>query len=225
MEETVAARKANRTIPRGERPERGERNGDPALARLAEGDDLGAAELGRRVAENLRRKRKTRGMSLDDLARASGVSRAALSQIETSKTNPTLGLLWKIAVGLGVPFSDLIGEAKSGTSVLRRGDAQVLRSLDGKLESRPLTPAGASSLVELYELRLSARATHASEPHAPGTHEFVVVLSGALRLHVEGETHDLLAGDSVSFTADRPHSYENPGGSEARYHNVILYER
>lgn len=206
MEETLAARKANRT-------------------QEAEGDELGAAELGRRVAENLRRKRKSRGMSLDDLARSSGVSRAALSQVETCKTNPTVGLLWKIAVGLGVPFADLIGEAKSGTSVLRRGEAQVLRSLDGKLESRPLTPAGASPLVELYELRLSSRSTHRSEPHAPGTHEFVVVLSGALKLHVDGEIHELLAGDSVSFTADRPHSYENPGSSEARYHNVILYER
>lgn len=189
------------------------------------GDDLGAADLGRRVAENLRQKRKVRGMSLDDLARASGVSRAALSQVETCKTNPTVGLLWKIAVGLGVPFADLLGETKSGTRVLRRGDSQVLRSLDGKLESRPLTPAGASPLVEMYELRLTSRATHASEPHAPGTHEFLVVLSGALRLHVDDEVHDLLAGDSVSFPADRPHSYENPGSSEARYHNVILYER
>lgn len=189
------------------------------------GDDVGAAELARRVAENLRHKRKVRGMSLDDLARASGVSRAALSQVETCKTNPTVGLLWKIAVGLGVPFADLIGQPKSGTSVLRRGDAQVLRSVDGKLESRPLTPAGASAMVELYELRLAARAVHASEAHAPGTQEFLVVLSGALRLHVDGETHDLLAGDTVSFQADRPHSYENPGASEARYHNVILYER
>lgn len=219
MEEALAARKSN---------QRG-KSGVPAEARGAVeaslGDDLGAAELAQRVAENLRRKRKARGMSLDDLARASGVSRAALSQVETVKTNPTVGLLWKIAVGLGVPFADLIGEVKSGTSVLRRGDAQVLRSLDGKLESRPLTPAGASALVELYELRLSARSTHASEPHAPGTHEFIVVLSGSLRLHVEEEVLDLMAGDSVSFSADKPHSYENAGSSEARYHNVILYER
>ncbi|MBX3263916.1 MAG: helix-turn-helix transcriptional regulator [Labilithrix sp.] len=192
---------------------------------MALGDDVGAAELARRVAENLRHKRKLRGMSLDELARASGVSRAALSQVETCKTNPTVGLLWKIAVGLGVPFADLLGQPKTGISVLRRGDAQVLRSLDGKLESRPLTPAGASALVEIYELRLSARSTHTSEPHAPGTHEFLVVLSGSLRLHVDDEQLDLMAGDSVAFPADRAHAYENAGSSEARYHNVILYER
>lgn len=209
METRMAARKENR------------------LRRAVEtvGDDVGAAELGRRVADNLRHRRKARGLSLDDLAQASGVSRAALSQIETHKSNPTVGLLWKIAVGLGVPFSELIGEAKGGVTVLRRSDGQVLRSLDGKLESRPLSPAGTSALVELYELRLAARAIHASEAHAPGTRELLVVLSGSLRMRVGDEAFELAAGDSVSFPADGPHVYENPGSSEARYHNVIIYER
>jgi transcriptional regulator with XRE-family HTH domain len=189
------------------------------------GDEVGAAQLGRRVAENLRQRRKARGLSLDDLARASGVSRAALSQIETCKSNPTVGVLWKIAVGLGVPISELIGAPRSGAVVLRRQDAQLLRSADGKFESRPLAPAGASPLVELYELHLSARSVHASEPHAPGTHELIVVLSGQLRMRVHDETYELGAGDSIAFAADRPHAYENPSGSEARYHNIIVYER
>jgi len=191
----------------------------------APGDDVGAAELGRRVAENLRQRRKARNMSLDDLARASGVSRAALSQIETHKSNPTVGVLWKIAVGLGIPFAELIGAPRSGAAVLRRADSQLLRSSDGRFESRPLTPAGASPLVELYELRIAARSTHRSEAHAPGTHEVVVVLTGQLRLHVDQEVYELAAGDSIAFAADRPHAYENPAGAEARYHNVIVYER
>jgi transcriptional regulator with XRE-family HTH domain len=218
MEDGLAGRKGQLDSQRAESVGR---------VRAAEtlGDDIGAAELGRRVADNLRQRRKARGMSLDELAQASGVSRAALSQIETQKSNPTLGILWKIAVGLGVPFADLIGESKGGVSILRRTDAQILRSLDGKLESRPLAPAGASPLVELYELRLAARAVHNSEAHAPGTHEILVVLTGALRLRVSGDVHDLGSGDSVSFPADVPHAYENPGSSEARYHNVIVYER
>jgi transcriptional regulator with XRE-family HTH domain len=189
------------------------------------GDDVGAAQLGRRVAENLRQRRKARGLSLDDLARASGVSRAALSQIETCKSNPTVGVLWKIAVGLGVPISELIGAPRSGAVVLRRQDAQLLRSSDGKFESRPLAPAGASPLVELYELRLAARSVHSSEAHAPGTHELIVVLSGQLRMRVHDEIYELGAGDSIAFAADRQHAYENPSGSEARYHNIIVYER
>ena len=192
----------------------------------AEGDEIGAAELTRRVADNLRALRKQRELSLDDLASRSGVSRATLSQIETSKTNPTIAILWKIAAGLGVPFASLLGEERvDRVRVLRRGDAQVLRSADGRLESRPLTPAGASPMVECYELRLQPRATSQSEPHAKGTCESLTVLTGALRLHVGDEVCDLAAGDSVYFEADVAHAYENPGRVESRYINVILYNR
>jgi len=189
------------------------------------GDDLGAADLTRRIATNVKALRQARGMSLDDLARASGVSRAGLSQIETCKTNPSLGVVWKIAVGFGIPFSDLLGETASPVAVLRRADMQVLRSTDGKFESRPLTSAGSNPLVDLYELRLAARSSHGSEAHITGTREVVIVLSGALRMRIGDEVHDLASGDSIFFAADRPHVYENPAGAEARYHNVILYGR
>jgi XRE family transcriptional regulator, regulator of sulfur utilization len=192
---------------------------------LPPGDDVGAAELAQRVAGNLRDKRKVRGMSLDELATASGVSRAALSQIETQKSNPSLSVLWKIAVGLGIPFSELLGEAAPAANVLRRNDAQVLRSADGRLESRPMTPAGFSREIEMYELRLAGRSLHAAEAHGPGTKELIIVLSGLLRMHVGNDRFDLGPGDSLAFPADRPHSYENPGGAEARYHNVVVYAR
>jgi len=214
-----------RKAPSQKQSEAQEKRPRPARGGGAIGDDIGAAELGRRVADNLRQKRKARAMSLDDLASSSGVSRAALSQIETYKSTPTVGLLWKIAVGLGVPFAELIGEARGAVSVLRRNDAQVLRSADGKMESRPLAPVGTTPLVELYELRLAPRSVHASDAHARGTHEVVVVLTGALRLSLDGEAHDLASGDSICFPADRPHAYENPGGAEARYLNLISYER
>jgi len=194
-------------------------------APIPSGDELGAAELAGRVAENLRAHRKRRAMSLDELAQLTGVSRAALSQIETRKTNPTISVLWKIASGLGIAFADLIGETRSELSVLRRGEAQSLRSMDGKFESRPLMPASGIPQVEMYELRLAARARHASEPHGPGTREILVVLSGAMRMTVGDHSDDLGPGDSVVFDANKPHVYENSGSSEARYHNVIVYGR
>jgi XRE family transcriptional regulator, regulator of sulfur utilization len=194
-------------------------------APIPSGDEVGAAELAGRVAGHLRDHRKRREMSLDQLAQLTGVSRAALSQIETRKTNPTIGVLWKIASGLGIAFADLIGESRTGLSVLRRGEAQLLRSVDGKFDSRPLMPAAGIPQIEMYELRLGARARHASEPHGPGTREIVVVLSGSMRMTVGDHSDDLAPGDSVVFDANKPHVYENTGSSEARYHNVIVYGR
>lgn len=189
------------------------------------GDDVGAADLARRIAQRLKSERAVRNMSLDELAKASGVSRAALSQIETLKSNPSIGVLWKIAVGLGLPFAELLDEQRHEGAVLRRGETQVLKSPDGRFESRPLSPAGVTPFVEVYELRLAARARYASEAHAPGTREILVVLSGLLKVSVGDSVFELEPGDSLAFVADQPHVYENPANSEARYHNVIVYGR
>ncbi len=188
--------------------------------------DIGAAELTRRMADNIRALRKARGYSLDDMARRSGVSRASLSQVETAKTNPTIAILWKIAAGLEVPFSALLGEDNAErVSVLRRPDQRVLRSADGHFESRPLTPAGVLTGVEVYELRLAPHTVHASDAHASGTSESLTVLVGTLRLRVGDEVHDLSAGDAACFVADLAHSYENPGRTPTLVHNVIVYAR
>jgi XRE family transcriptional regulator, regulator of sulfur utilization len=177
------------------------------------GDDIGAAELGRRVADNLRRLRKDRALSLDQLAHASGVSRAALSQIEGSKTNPTLAVLWKIAVGLGVPFQALLGVVDGGKAhVLRAGDAVPLRNTDGRMESRLISPAGATPGLEVYELRFLPKGYHRSEPHSAGTSETVLVLMGSLRVTVADEIHDLGPGDTIFFKADLQHAYGRQGG-------------
>jgi transcriptional regulator with XRE-family HTH domain len=192
---------------------------------VAPGDELGAAELGRRVADNLRERRRVAHLSLDELAKLSGVSRAALSQIETCKTNPSLSVLWKVAVGLKIPFAELIGENRGAVSLLRRGEAQVLKSIDGKMESRPLARSGAGPGVEVYELRLAGHAAHESEPHADGTRELITVLQGGLKMVVGEETYVLGVGDSLVFPADQRHVYENAGAAEARYHNVIVYRR
>src|SRR3984957_5733128 len=170
------------------------------------GDDVGAAELSRRVAESLRRFRAERRMSLDQLAVSSGVSRAALSQIEGARTNPTLGLMWKGAAGLGIPFQALRGTEETNRSrLLRAGDAIALRSTDGRMESRLLSPSGSGDRVEVYELRFQAKGFHRSESHGAGASETVILLSGSLRVTTGEETHDLNAGDTLYFLAHLPH--------------------
>lgn len=190
------------------------------------GDELGAAELARRVADSLKAFRRKRELSLDELSVKSGVSRAALSQIEGGRTNPTLTVLWKIAVGLEIPFHELLGgPLEESVLVLRAGSAPPLRSGDGRTESRLLSPGGAPTNTEVYELRLAPKAVHRSDPHARGTCETVVVLTGALRLGAGQATYDLAAGDSVFFKADIPHFYENRGSRETRCIDVIHYPR
>jgi transcriptional regulator with XRE-family HTH domain len=190
------------------------------------GDVFGAAEVARQVAEALRQHRKAQQLSLDELALKSGVSRAALSQIEGARTNPTLSVLWKIAVGLGVPFQQLLGSGEgNGPRVLRANDAAPLRTGNGQMESRLLSPGGGAPGLEIYELRIAPRGSYASEPHSKGTTETVVVLTGALRMTVGDEAFELATGDSIFFNADVQHVYESRSSHPTRCLNVISYSR
>jgi transcriptional regulator with XRE-family HTH domain len=201
------------------------RSGRPRVAPNS-GDVFGAAELARHVAESLRHHRKIQQLSLDDLAQKSGVSRAALSQIEGARTNPTLAVLWKIAVGLGMPFQQLLGtQAGAGPKILRAGDSPPLRSANGQMESRLLSPGGAPPGIEVYELRLSPRGSYHSEPPSKGTTETLVVLTGALRMTVGDESFELATGDTIFFNADVPHVYESRSSHPTRCLNVIGYPR
>ena len=81
------------------------------------------------IAENLRALRKARDLSLDQLARLSGVSKSMLRQVEIGRSSPTISVLWKIANGLRVPFSLLLAKRDTPAEVveLHRGRHNQVR--------------------------------------------------------------------------------------------------
>lgn len=192
----MASKKATPKAPREGRPE---------------GKDLSPV-----VAENLRTLRAARGLSLEKLAIASGVSRAMLGQIELGKSTPTINVLWKIARALDVTFASLIqAQTTTGTVVLREKGAKILTSADGSFRSRALFPFGAPRKSELYELRLAPKSSEHAEAHAGGTLENLFVTKGAVRVEVPDGTYELGVGDAILFLADVPHVYDNPHAEEA----------
>jgi quercetin dioxygenase-like cupin family protein len=96
---------------------------------------------------------------------------------------------------------------------------------DGKMESRLLSPVGEHQKLEVYELRFAPGGVHPSEAHGAGTSETVVLLTGALRVRIGIETHDLAPGDSIFFRADVPHVYESQGSHETHCLDIISYRR
>ena len=176
------------------------------------------------VGANLRRMRVKRGLSLERLARASGVSRAMLCQIELSQSAPTINILWKVARALNVPFSALItDQSPSRTKILNATNAKVLKSADGSFSSRALFPFDEPRTVEFYELHLAPLSTERAEPHAPGTIENLVVTNGCLEVRVADTRYLLATGDALQFEADAPHEYRNPGDTPAVIYLVMTY--
>lgn len=182
------------------------------------------ADLAGIIGGNLRRLRTQRGLSLESLAKASGVSRAMLGQIELGKSTPTISLMWKVARALQVPISTfLCRDSAAGPRLIPAASAKVLMSRNGSFVSRALFPFDRARRTEFYELHLSARAIERAEPHAPGTVENLVVTSGTVEIGVADRSFLLGTGDSILFEADVPHGYCNPESREAVMYLVMTY--
>jgi mannose-6-phosphate isomerase-like protein (cupin superfamily) len=57
--------------------------------------------------------------------------------------------------------------------------------------------------------------------HEPGSRETALIESGTVALVIDGERHELHEGDCVTFDADLPHHFENPGPDEAALLAVV----
>ena len=74
--------------------------------------DVRKLEINTVVAENAKRLREEKRLTLDEAARLTGVSRSMLAQIEKGDVNPTISMVWKIANGYRVSFTSLVEPAR-----------------------------------------------------------------------------------------------------------------
>ncbi|MEM1022420.1 MAG: XRE family transcriptional regulator [Myxococcota bacterium] len=186
--------------------------------------DSQAPEISQAVAENLRRIRAERNLSLSQLAELTGVSRAMLNQIEREKSAPTINVVFKITTALGLPFSALLAGHEADRATLLPADRSwQLRSQDGSFSSRALFPLEGPRTTEFYELRVAPGAVERADAHRPGTRENIVVNQGRLRIELEDETFELGPGDAIVFGADCPHAYMNETAEPVLAYLVITY--
>ena len=170
------------------------------------------------VGPRVRALREAEGLSLRDLATRSGVSAPMLSQVERGETSPTLQIAGRIAAGLQLRLSQLLRLDEQGTVTIVRTAERRAGGAGGhryEVLSPPLP--GQRAEVSRHTLAPGAATGGPGDPpmHEPGARETAVVEAGLLHLHIDGAEHALAAGDCVTFDADLPHHFENPGEEEA----------
>jgi transcriptional regulator with XRE-family HTH domain len=180
-----------------------------------------AASIGPRV----RALREAMDLSLRDLAERSGVSAPMLSQVERGETSPTLVTAGRIASGLELTLSQLLRLDESGSvSIVRSQDVRSNAGRRGHAVEI-LTPPMPGQRVELSRHVLDAGAATGGDDdppmHEPGSREVTLVQAGAIDLCIDGDRHPLQAGDTVTFDADLPHHFENPGPQQATFLAVV----
>lgn len=163
------------------------------------------------IAANVRRLRAARGLSAAALARASGVARATLAELEAGRGNPTVETLYGLASVLGVTLADLLVEAEApAVHVVRAGEGPRVEG--PVLEARLLRQAPVErARIEVYELRVHPGRPRRADPHQPGVVEQLLVHAGRLRTGPEHEPVELGPGDFVAFDGSVAHVYEALG--------------
>jgi transcriptional regulator with XRE-family HTH domain len=159
------------------------------------------------LARNLKRKRLERAVSLSELARSSGVSKATLSGLERGSGNPSVDTVWALAQALNIPFGELFDENDDdAVKVVRIDAAQVVASERGFVGRKLLSRKGRGGL-EVYVLDLEQGTRRKAAPHSPGVIEHVIVVTGRAEVGPDDEATVIGEGDRVTFLADRPHHY------------------
>jgi mannose-6-phosphate isomerase-like protein (cupin superfamily) len=142
-----------------------------------------------------------------------------LSQVERGETSPTLAVASRIAAGLDLTLSQLLRLDEGGTVSIVRADARLRGGGARGHRYEVLTPAmpGQRAELSLHVLQPGAATGAQDDPpiHEAGSREIALVDSGVVALVIDGERHDLSEGDTVTFDADLPHHFENPGPGEA----------
>jgi transcriptional regulator with XRE-family HTH domain len=102
------------------------------------------------VAENLKRVREEKKLSLDKLAELTGVSKSMLGQIERGESSPTISVVWKIANGLKMSFTALLSAPQADTYIIHKADIKPLLEDNGKYRLFPFFPIEEGRRVEIY---------------------------------------------------------------------------
>jgi transcriptional regulator with XRE-family HTH domain len=178
-----------------------------------------------RLAQRLAAARAARGLTLDELAAASGVSRAMISRIERAESSPTATVLGRLAGGLGVTLSSLFAEVEGRPAdPVARADRQpVWQDPETGYIRRNVTPPATGSPLDAVrvELPAGARVAYPASTYAQRDHH-ILVLSGRLRFGNGARVFDLGAGDCLWLPEVADSFYFNPGPGPAEYLVLVV---
>lgn len=177
-----------------------------------------------RLGERVRELRRERGLTLEELAERSGVSRAMISKLERGEKNPTLVVAAKLAEGFGVTLSQLVGmEERREVVVVPREKRMVMRDPETGFERQLLSPSFGGRGVEFIRNVVPEGSTSGEfPPHRRGVEEYVVVEQGNLKAIIGGEEYLLKEGDALYFEANVSHRFDNAGDGGCSYYLVIV---
>lgn len=173
------------------------------------------------IARRVRELRDLQKLSLDALAKRSGVSRSNISLIERAESSPTAAVLDKLAAALDVSLASLFEESAPGlppSPLSRPVDQSVWTDPGSGYMRRNLSPS-LPSPIQLVDVMFPAgqQVRYDSFQRDVDIHQQIWLLEGEMEISAGEQSWHLQAGDCLSMKLDKPIGFHNPGKGVARY--------
>ena len=152
-------------------------------------------ELGSILAFNLNKLRTERNLTLGQLSKISGISKAMLSDMEKGNSNPTINTIWKIANGLNVPYTRLMEGIEDNATLVRKSEAVEQMSESNNYRIYCYYPSTPVRNFELFYVELDANSSNSSNGHSKKAQEYIYVMSGEIVLKTSSDEYTLCVGD------------------------------
>jgi transcriptional regulator with XRE-family HTH domain len=181
-----------------------------------------------KIGPKIKKLRKARKLTLQDVARETGFSPALISQIENNNVSPPIATLSKIArffdVKMGMFFEEEEVECKY--EVVRSGERRVVSRVISKAGTghgytyEALSFRKRNKKMEPFLLSISERASEETLYNHEGE-EFLLIIKGKAEVLLEDERIELNEGDAVYFDATLKHRLLSRDGDEVKVLAVV----
>ena len=164
------------------------------------------------IGNKLKELRVLKGLTQEELADRSELSKGFISQLERNLTSPSITTLMDILQCLGTSIGEFFNEAPDEQIVFGKQDYFVKEDTEYKNEIKWIIPNAQKNTIEPIYLTLQAGGSTCPDTPHEGE-EFGYVLQGAVSIHLGNKTYKAKKGESFYFVADKKHYLTSKGGA------------
>ena len=164
------------------------------------------------IGNKLKELRVLKGLTQEELADRSELSKGFISQLERNLTSPSITTLMDILQCLGTSIGEFFNEAPDEQIVFGKQDYFVKEDTEYKNEIKWIIPNAQKNTIEPIYLTLQAGGSTCPDTPHEGE-EFGYVLQGAVSIHLGNTTYKAKKGESFYYTADKTHFLSSKNGA------------
>ena len=164
------------------------------------------------IGNKLKELRVLKGLTQEELADRSELSKGFISQLERNLTSPSITTLMDILQCLGTSIGEFFNEAPDEQIVFGKQDYFVKEDTEYKNEIKWIIPNAQKNTIEPIYLTVQAGGSTCPDTPHEGE-EFGYVLQGAVSIHLGNKTYKAKKGESFYYTADKTHFLSSKNGA------------